>query len=68
MRVRFIGDGDPDNAVCDVFDQSFPVGEWVEGDFPAKLLSNPLFEVDGSGPGVTEPPKRRGRAPRGDLS
>lgn len=47
MRIRFIGSGEPgENAVCEVFGLSFPLGEWVSGEFPAKLLANPAFEVD----------------------
>lgn len=46
MRVRFIGaDDDGEDAVCVVFDQSFPRGEWVEVS-NAKLAANPAFEVD----------------------
>lgn len=44
MRVRFIGSGEPgENAACEVFGLSFPMGEWVECDHP-KLAANPAFE------------------------
>lgn len=46
MRVRFIGSGeDGEDAVCTVFGQSFPLGEWVEAS-SAKLTGNPAFEVE----------------------
>lgn len=49
MRVRFIGSGeDGEDAVCVVFEQSFPLGEWVEVS-NAKLAANPAFEVDADG-------------------
>ncbi len=48
MRVRFTGDGDPNNAVCVVFGLSFPVGQWVAVPAPVfkKLDGNPTFDAD----------------------
>jgi len=54
MRVRFIGSGEPDeDEVCVVFEQSFPLGEWVQVS-NAKLATNPAFEVDADGDGEPE--------------
>jgi hypothetical protein len=54
MRVRFIGSGEPDeDEICVVFEQSFPLGEWVEVS-NAKLATNPAFEVDADGDGEPE--------------
>lgn len=56
MRVRFIGSGeDGEDAVCVVFEQSFPLGEWVEVS-NAKLATNPAFEVDADGDDEPDPP------------
>ena len=68
MLIRFRGDGD--HQVCAVFDQSFPVGEWVDvTDPPRKLLSNPMFDVadplDHDGDGRKGGSRRRRR---GDVS
>jgi hypothetical protein len=76
LRIRFIGSGEPgEDAVCVVFGLAFPMGEWVSGEFPVKLLANPAFEVDrfngappaafdhdGDGnPGGSRPRGRKGR-------
>lgn len=55
MKVRFIGSGeDGEDAVCTVFGQLFPLGEWVETS-NAKLAGNPAFEVDADGDREPDP-------------
>lgn len=66
MRIRFIGDGDPNTEACEAFGQSFPVGEWVSGEFPSKLLANPTFEVDAADLFAEPTAKPRGRPRKAD--
>lgn len=55
MKVRFVGSGeDGEDTVCVVFNQSFPLGEWVEVS-NAKLATNPAFEVDANGDADPDP-------------
>ena len=52
MKARFLGDGD--HTVTTVFGQDFPVDTWVETT-NAKLIGNPMFEVDVDDDGKPDP-------------
>lgn len=51
MKIRYIGtDDQSDSHECTAFGHTFRRGEWVDlKDPPAKLLTNPTFEVEEKG-------------------